>query len=183
MPRIPYKSADTSEPRDVVEAIRQRRGGKLLHLDRLLLYSPAYAKGWNALLGAVRNELEVPAKWRELAICCVAALTGADYEFHHHAPMLLKAGGTPAQVEALRELQSSRVDPALFDATERALIQFTFEMTRSVAISDATFRAAAAALQNDQLVVELIAVIATYNMVARFLVALQIEPESDSNHS
>jgi alkylhydroperoxidase family enzyme len=33
------------------------------------------------------------------------------------------------------------------------------------------------ALQSDQLVVELVGVVATYNMVSRFLVALGVEPE------
>jgi alkylhydroperoxidase family enzyme len=32
-------------------------------------------------------------------------------------------------------------------------------------------------LQSDQLVVELVGVVATYNMVSRFLVALGVEPE------
>ena len=39
------------------------------------------------------------------------------------------------------------------------------------------FAAVHAALPNDQQVVELVAVIAVYNMVARVLVALQVEPE------
>lgn len=176
-PRLPYKPADTTEPREIVEAIRQRRGGRLLHLDRMLLYSPAYAKGWNALLGQVRNEFGLAPKWREIAICTVAALTGAAYEFHHHAPMLIREGGTPAQVEALRRLQAPDADPALFDPAERALIRFAFELTRNVAIGDDTFRAARDVLGSDERVVELIGVIATYNMVSRFLVALRIGPE------
>src|SRR5436190_12948395 len=178
--RLPYKPADTTEPRDVVDAIRKRRGGRLMHLDRMLLYSPPYAKGWNALMGAVRNELGIPPKLRELAICTVGALTGAEYEFHHHAPLLVQAGGTPAQVEALRRLVSSSVDSDLFDVGERAVVRFAFELTRNVAVADATFEAARAALGSDQLVVELIAVVAAYNMAARFLVALQVTPEADS---
>lgn len=177
MPRVPYKPIDTTEPSDVVDAIRKRRGGRLLHLDRMLLHSPAYAKGWNALLGQVRNEFGLPPKWREIAICTVAALTGASYEFHHHAPMLVAAGGTLAKVEALRGLQTPDVDPGLFDETERLLVRFAFEITRNVTVADATFRAARTAVGTDQLVVELIGVIASYNMVSRFLVALNIEPE------
>ena len=48
MPRIPYQPADLTEPVDIVSAIRARRGGSLLNLDRMLLHSPAYAKGWNS---------------------------------------------------------------------------------------------------------------------------------------
>ena len=46
MPRIPYVPIDLAEPRELVEAIRARRGGQLSHLDRLLLHSPQLASGW-----------------------------------------------------------------------------------------------------------------------------------------
>ena len=36
-----------------------------------------------------------------LPFASVARLTGADYEFHHHAPELKKAGASDAQLEAL----------------------------------------------------------------------------------
>ncbi|MFL6623593.1 MAG: carboxymuconolactone decarboxylase family protein [Sulfurifustis sp.] len=180
MPRIPYKPADSTEPRQLVEAIRARRGGRLLHLDRMLLHSPAYARGWNTFLGAVRNDLALPAKLRELAICCVAVLNRAEYEFHHHAPQLIATGGTREQVEALRRLDASPADAKLFDATERAVIDYTLEMTRAVAVSDAAFARVAAALASTEHMVELTGVIAAYNMVSRFLVALQITPEDES---
>src|SRR5512140_204049 len=100
MPRIPYVPADISEPKAVVDAVRKRRGGELLLLDRMLLHSPALAAGWNAYLGAVRTQLGLPDRARELAICGVAAWNGAEFEFVHHVPHLLAAGGTPAQADA-----------------------------------------------------------------------------------
>lgn len=177
MPRIPYQPADSTEPEELVKAIRIRRGGDLLNLDRMLLHSPAYAKGWNAFLGEVRTGLALSPKLRELAMCVVAVLNGAEYEFHHHAPEFIKAGGTAEQVEALRNIGSYDDGASSFDATERAAIQLTIEMTLDVQVSDATFSAVRSTLQNDQLVVELAGVIATYNMVSRFLVALGVEPE------
>lgn len=177
MARIPYKPADIAEPEELIASIRARRGGRLLNLDRLLLYSPAFAAGWGAHLRAVRGELTVPPKLRELAICVVAALTGADYEFHHHAPELLAAGGTDAQVATLRGLPETPVDAARFDQTERAVVGLAEEMTRKVRLADTTFAAVSDALGDHQQVVELVGIIATYNMVSRFLVALDIEPE------
>ncbi len=176
MPRIPYKPADLSEPAELVAAIRARRGGRLLNLDRMLLYSPPFAAGWNAHLRAVRTELALDPKLRELAICVVAALNGADYEFHHHAPELVKAGASAAQVEALRDPVAARGNTGLFDATERAALALAIEMTHGVAVSDATFEAVRHAL-GDRCTVELVGTIATYNMVSRFLVALGVEPE------
>lgn len=180
MSRIPYQPSELAEPKQIVDAIRARRGGKLLNLDRMLLHSAAFAKGWNAFLGAVRSELELSPKLRELAMCVVAVLNGAEYEFQHHAPEFIKAGGTPAQVDALRRLiaeDAQEGERDLFDADERAAIQLTVEMTRAVQVQDATFSAVRAALLSDRLVVELVGVIATYNMVSRFLVALEIDPE------
>jgi len=177
MPRIPYQPSDLAEPKEIVDAVRKRRGGRLLNLDRMLLHSPALARGWNAFLGEVRTNLELSPRLRELAMCVVAVLNGAMYEFHHHAPEFIKAGGTREQIEALRQHGVSAQTLALFDATERAAIEFTTQMTRNVEVDDAAFAAVRAALKNDTLVVELTGVVATYNMVSRFLVALGVEPE------
>jgi alkylhydroperoxidase family enzyme len=177
MPRIPYQPSETAEPQALVEAIRKRRGGELINIDRMLLHSPPFAAGWNALLRAVRTELDLPPKLRELAICSVAVLNHAEYEFHHHAPEFMNAGGTQAQLEALRQLDAPHPSGELFDTAERAVIQLTIEMTRQVQVSESTFAAVQDALPDHQLIVELVGVIASYNMVSRFLVALGIEPE------
>lgn len=177
MSRIPYQPIDLAEPKDLVERIRQRRGGTLLNLDRQLLHSPSFAKGWNAFLGEVRTGLGLSPKLREIAMCVVAVLNGAVYEFHHHAPEFIKAGGTQEQVNALKQVGTSHYTPSLFDPAEQAAIQLTTEMTRNVQVSDTTFSAIRQSLPNHQEIVELIGVIATYNMVSRFLVALEIEPE------
>jgi alkylhydroperoxidase family enzyme len=181
MPRIPYQPADLAEPAAVVDAIRQRRGGPLLNLDRMLLHSPAFARGWNAFLGEVRTGLTVSPKLRELAMCVVAVINGADYEFMHHAPEFIKAGGNEKQITALREQDLQHLaegeETRLFDAAELATIALSFEMTAHVQVSDETFAEVRAALPDPQQVVELVGVIATYNMVSRFLVALGVEPE------
>lgn len=177
MPRLPYLPQDLSEPADIVSAIRKRRGGKLNEADRITLYSPAFAQGWNAIALAVRQELSVSPKLRELAICSVGALNGADYEVDNHAPVFYAAGGKEAQVKALRNFEAAMKDTALFDASERATLRLTFEMTRNVAISDETFAAVRAVLPSPQQVVELVGTIAFYNMIARFLVALQVNHE------
>ena len=102
MPRLPYLRDEELGEGELVRSIRQRRGGGLLHLDRLLLHSPPVAAGWNELLGAVRTRLSLPPRLGELAICAVAVLNDAAYEFVHHAPALLRAGGTQAQLDAQR---------------------------------------------------------------------------------
>jgi alkylhydroperoxidase family enzyme len=177
MPRLPYKPDAAAGPEEIVAAIRERRGGTLLHLDRQLLYSPALAVAWNQMMGTVRNRLDVPPRLREIAICVVATINRAPYEFHHHAPLLLAAGGSEAQVEALRDVDTALTRADLFDRAELATLRLALEMTRSVQVADATFAEARTALADDTRLVELVATIASYNMVSRVIVALGIEPE------
>lgn len=173
MPRIAYQPTDLAEPAALVEAIRARRGGRLLNLDRMLLHSPPLATGWNGYLRAVRTELALDARLRELAMCAVASLNGAHYEFHHHAPEFLRAGGTTPQVDALRQPEQAMRQAGIFDETALAALRLTVEMTSQIAVSDDTFGAVHRAL-GDRGTVELVAVVAAYNMVSRFLEALRI---------
>ncbi len=176
MPRIPYQPEDLVEPANIVSAIRTRRGGTLHHLDRMLLNSPPFAQGWNAHLGAVRTGLTLSGKLRELAICAIAVLNEAEYEWLQHAPVFLKEGGSQTQLDALRKIDQA-TGSTLFDATEHAVLRLTVEMTRRVKVADSTFAAVKAALPNNQQVAEIVGVIATYNMVSRYLVALGIEED------
>jgi alkylhydroperoxidase family enzyme len=164
-------------PAEVVEAIRKRRGGTLLNLDRMLLNSPAFAVGWNGFLGAVRNALSLDAKLRELAICAMAVLNRADYELLQHAPEWLAAGGTQAQLDRLADFDAALQDAALFCEAERAVLQLTLEMTRNVQVTSQCFQRVQEALAAPQAQVELVGVIAAYNMVSRFLEALHVQPE------
>ena len=78
---IPYLTDDQVGPPDLVNAIKARRsGGKLLNLDRILLHSPNFTKGWNTMFGAIRNQLSLPGKLRELAIMQIGVLNKAEYE-------------------------------------------------------------------------------------------------------
>lgn len=177
MPSIPDQPADLDHPAELVAAIRARRGGALLNLDRMLLHSPALAAAWNSYLGAVRGALELSDLLRELAICTVAVHTGAAYEYAQHAPLLLTAGASAEQLDALRHWDQRDPAEQLFTTPQQAVIRLAEEMTRSVQVEETTLKQARAALASDRQLVELVGVIATYNMVARFLVALGIEPE------
>ena len=70
-----------------MDAVKARRGGRLLNLDRQLLHSPPLARGWNHYMGAVRAETILDGALRELVILLVALLNRAPYEFAQHAPV------------------------------------------------------------------------------------------------
>ncbi len=176
--RLPLLTDAQVGPPELVADIRARRGGALIDLDRLLLHSPAFALGWNEFMGRVRTALGVPPLLRELAMCGVAALNGADFEMHHHAPLYLQAGATEAQLAALHRLGDNPAlahDP-VFDPSQQAVLALVVEMTRQVKVSDATFARARAVMGSDQAMFELVGVIAAYNMVSRILLALALTP-------
>jgi len=176
---IPYKTDDASiGPKELVDAIRSRRpNGKLLNLDRMLLYSPNFAKGWNGMFAAIRGQLALPAILRELSIMAIGVLNKADYEWAQHESEFLKAGGTKEQLAALKNMPAAMKNEKLFDEVERATLSLTDEMTRNVKVSDATMKRIRKALPDDQ-VVELIGTISGYNMVSRFVVATGVEVET-----
>jgi alkylhydroperoxidase family enzyme len=176
---IPYPSDDQLGPPDLIAAIKSRRtGGKLLNLDRMLLHSPNFTQGWNTMFGAIRNKLSLPGKLRELAIMSIGVYNDAGYEWFQHEPEFLKAGGTREQLQAMRSnIDAAERDAKLFDETERATLALTREMTKNVAVPQATIQRIRGLLKNDQHLVELIGTIAGYNMVSRFVVATGLENE------
>ncbi len=171
---IPYD--DQAGPPELVTMIRARRGGKLLNLDRMLLHSPNFAKGWNAMFAAIRNQLSLQPNLRELAIMTIGVLNKADYEWVQHEGEFLNAGGTREQLAALKDPKTAEKNAKLFSEVQRATMALTREMTRDIAVSDATMKRIRGFL-SDQEVVELIGTISGYNMVSRFLIATGIDME------
>jgi alkylhydroperoxidase family enzyme len=172
MTRIPLLPADIAEPRELVEAAKARRGGELARIDRLLLYSPALARGWTTHCGGMRMDTKVPGRLRELVIIAVSVLTKHQYEVQTHKPYFIAEGGSQAQFDAVQDVDKASNDAVLFDETERAALSLAIEMCRSIDVSDETFGRVQVAVNDNQSLIELIAIIATYNMTNRFQRAL-----------
>jgi Uncharacterized conserved protein len=173
MARIPYADLEHPEAKPLVDRIVAERGS-VLHLYQMLLHSPPVASGWLNYLTAIRQKSTLPGDLRELVIMRVAVLNGAPYEADQHAPIALKEGITQAQLDALDKWQESD----LFGERERAVLAYTDAMTRQVQVPAEVFAAVQAVLPQRQLV-ELTATVAAYNMVSRFLEALQIHSDDE----
>jgi alkylhydroperoxidase family enzyme len=115
---------------------------------------------------------------RELGICTVALITGAHYEYQHHAPDYLAAGGVQASLDALQSFVKAGASgqPQGLQGDEALVARYAAQMTRDVKVDDALFARMKERFETADLV-EITAAIATYNMVARFLVALGVTPE------
>lgn len=170
MARIPYP--DLNENAEVVALTAQIRKerGQLHNLYRLLLNSPPVARGWLGLLTAVRQQCILASRFRELAILRIAIINGADIEYTSHIPIALKEGVHQDQIDALSEWQSSNV----FDGAELAVLAYTDSMTNDIQVPDNVFDALRPHFNARELT-ELTVTIATYNLVSRFLEAVQID--------
>ena len=168
MARIPYADLTNPEAKPLVERIVAERGG-VLHLYQMLLHSPPVASGWLNYLTAIRQQSTLPGGLRELVIMRIAVLNGAPYEAEQHAPIALREGVSQGQLDDLDNWQQSKS----YDATQRAVLAYTDAMTKDIHVSPEVF-AAVKAVMTDRLLVELTATVGAYNMVSRFLEALQI---------
>lgn len=171
MARLPYAKLDDPAARPLVERIVAERGG-VLHLYQMLLHSPPVAQGWLAYLTAIRQQCRLDGALRELVIMRVAVLNGAPYEADQHRPIALREGVSPAQLEQLDAWEGSDA----FTPQQRAVLALTDGMTRNVQVPRERVEAVRAFL-GEREVVELVATIAAYNMVSRFLEALDIHSD------
>ena len=168
MAHLPYADLNRIELQPLVQRIQAERGS-VLHLYQMLLHSAPLAEGWLGFMTAVRQQLGLSGALRELVIMRVAQLNGAPYEAQQHEPIALKEGVTQAQLTALPQWAES----AAFSDLERAVLQLCDTMTQQVQVPRATLLAVQQQLGDPQ-TVELVATVASYNMVSRFLEALHI---------
>lgn len=165
MPRIEYAQPSDS----VARQLSERRGGQLTPLDLLLAHNEGLARGWDQLLGAVRGQFRLSGELRELAILRIGRLNAADYEWDSHLSVARQEGLSEDVIAALQ-----RDAPATGYQPHDAVLELVDEMTREITVSEATFDRLRRHF-DDGMIAELVATIATYNMVSRFLVALDVQ--------
>ena len=167
--RVPLVTPGTRPDLADIESRIMTERGRISLLYQVLLNSGPIAAGWESMLTAVRNRTSVPADLREMVILRVAVLNDAAFEFDAHIPHALKAGCAQNKIDALRE----HTIGDLFTEEERLLLELTDRMTRDVKVPE-ELMARVSARRKPSEVVELVATVAAYNMVSRFLVALNI---------
>lgn len=141
----------------------------------------------NSFLGAIRTRTSLPASIREIAICRVAVLNAAWYEWMQHAPILRATGELDEQdVEyILRRRSNSQtqrpdttateddINPSKLGERHLAVLDYTDAMTMDARVPDEVF-AQLRGLFSEREVVEITATVGAYNCVSRFLVALDV---------
>jgi 4-carboxymuconolactone decarboxylase len=171
MARLPYR-----ERSDLPEAQRrlfdelQAERGYIANLYRAMANAPAMMADFVRSTATMRRRGALPARLKELAILAVARSTSAENMWASHLP-LARAAGLDADVApphrfALRE--------DLLPEHEQAVVAYAEEASEYVRVTDATWGALKAFLDDEQLT-ELVFIVAFYNMVARFLEPARVE--------
>ncbi|KAJ6593790.1 Alpha/Beta hydrolase protein [Mycena capillaripes] len=174
----------------IADRIRERRGARgLTPLDGALLHVPPVAEGWNSLLGAVRTKGSLPGDVRELMILRVAARNHAAFEWIHHEHVGRSHGLDTTQLWAIRD--TTALPPpssSVLSPLQAAALAFADHSTATVRVpanvtstlqEQLKLLAAADKLDVDDLLVEVAAVVAAYNMVSRFLISVDVAGMSD----
>ncbi|KAF9886276.1 hypothetical protein FE257_011889 [Aspergillus nanangensis] len=183
--RLPY--APTTPPDESTDTTRiysriaaRRNPRPLIPLDLTLLHSPPVADGYNSFVGALRTETIVDSGLLELAICRVAVLNQAVYEWNIHAPLAYKAQVSPAVLQDSLALppwtkpMTTGWEDSGLNVQQRAVLQYTDQMTKLVTVDDEVFSRLGEFGFSEREIVELTATIAGYNCVSRILVALDV---------
>jgi alkylhydroperoxidase family enzyme len=78
---------------------------------------------------------------REIAICRVAVLNGAGYEWEHHAPLARKGGVGEEGMKVLGREESTGEGSTEEGLSEKqwAVVRYTDAMTRGVRVTDEVF--------------------------------------------
>jgi alkylhydroperoxidase family enzyme len=170
MARIPYPDIDHPDYAPLAERVRRERAGWVGNIHKLIMYSPPVFEGYMHFLTAIRQQAALDGRYRELAILMVAVINGADYEFNAHVPFAVKAGVPQAHLDALKRGEKA---PGLSPA-DLAVLNYAEAMTKTIRVPDEVFAAVRKHFAERELV-ELSLTVGCYNMVSRFLEAMQVD--------
>lgn len=176
--RIPYVPNPPTNldaaGRAILDQILARRGSLgLVSLDRALLHSPTVAGGWHSFFGAIYSGSILRADLLELAICRVALINRAWYQYDAHITTLKRCEGfDSAKMRVVEMLQPSDKGPLSLD--QWAVLRYADAMTKDITIDDAVFTELQNVGLSSREIVELTVAVAAYNGVSRILVALDV---------
>jgi alkylhydroperoxidase family enzyme len=178
MTRLEMVPADTAHP-DIAPVFERlkKRWGTVLHLYRVLAWSPPLVKAWGAFAWSLRFEVKASRRLRELMVIHIAQQLGARYEFGHHSHMAEDEGISAAQIEALPRWRESN----LFSPDEQLMLRLGDELALGPGASEATMAELKQRFPKDELM-EILVTGAYYCAVARVVNSLDLDLEPGHEH-
>jgi alkylhydroperoxidase family enzyme len=174
MARVRYLTRDDMSPEN-----RDLLDDTAIHIRRAMVNSPNCARVQSRMMQYIRHNSRLDSRLRELAILQVGFTTRNQYEWVQHVEQALLAGCSPEDIRAITEDSAGR--PSHLEPLARAVLQASRELTSDVDVSDATYEALKAAL-DDECMVDLMVAISFYNATVRLLAALRVDVEDDKMH-
>jgi alkylhydroperoxidase family enzyme len=170
MARIPYLDPDDLAPanRDLL--------ARNINLFRALVHSPDAARSFLGLARYIRFQSKLDPRLREMAILQVGYSAKSPYEYSHHVKIGREFGVTDEDIRAIEA--ETRGEATALPPLTRAVLRAARELTAQTSLSDETFAALRAELNNES-TVDLLLIISVYAGVVRLLAALQIDVEPD----
>lgn len=167
----------TEEQRKLHDTIAaQRSVGQVRGPFAVLLRTPDIGERVADMVDHFLSETRVPLPLKELAIIVVARHYTAQYEWFVHARRARQVGLQEATIEAIRH----RRRPDFSDPKETLVYDLTLEIVENSKLGDASYEQAVAAF-GEEAMVELVALIGFYIMIAVFLVSFEVEvPDPDA---
>lgn len=171
-PRLPLLSVE--DARTAAEAAGVPAALAELNVFRVWLRHPGLAKWLSDLLMGLLGRGRLDTRLRELMIMRVGWATGSDYEWTQHWRIALGLGVTESDLAAVRDWRSHDG----FGPAERAVLAAVDETLAGGTLSDDTWQACLEHVSSDpQVVLEILAVIGVWRMVAAQLQTLAVPLE------
>jgi alkylhydroperoxidase family enzyme len=156
--RLKYSSNHPTSPDPGIQEwidklVASQPPGELNPLYRTLLISPPFARGFTQFFRAIRWDSTVPADLKELAMCRVAALNGAAFEWMHHVPLLRQAGISEQGCETVRSVMAGYEGSDGEGGLSRKqwlVLRYVDAMTKDVKVTDRVFAGARDAVNGDE---------------------------------
>ncbi len=153
----------------------EENGTKILNLYKVLAYNSHVLRNFLRLGNSLLTRSKLSPKLRELAILRIAQITNSEYEWNQHYTIALEVGVSHAQTEAISHWN----DSINFNSEEKAVLKYTDEVEQNIEVKDETFQVLSQHL-SEQSIVELTLSIGYWGMVARLLVPLQVDMDTQA---
>lgn len=151
-----------------------RLRGTVYNLHRVLAHSPKALRAFMMFSEYIRDNADLSPRLRELAVLRVATLHNVTYEIAQHLEPARRAGLTQEQITSVADWRK-RSD--IFEARDRAVLEFVEEAAKTFRVSEMTFSTIRQYLSEGEMV-DLALVVGWYLLCASVLVPFEIEPES-----
>ncbi len=157
----------------------ERDIGLVPNFVKTLAHSGNFLESVTDLYRNLMGETSLSEKIRQLAILKTCKLNRCQYMVTCYLELAKKGGWTEEQIEAIDDYMSSD----LFNYYEKEVLQLAEQITEEPDEIQDDFWAQLNNHYTSDQVVELVTLIGFFNMINRFILALQVEPDPEFSSS